>query len=67
MEKKIMINGMMCAHCTAHVEKALGTLEGVASVKADLEGKCATVSGPATDEELKKAVEDAGYQVVSIQ
>ena len=27
MEKKIMINGMMCAHCTAHVEKALGTLE----------------------------------------
>ena len=28
MEKKIMINGMMCAHCTAHVEKALGTLEG---------------------------------------
>ena len=44
MEKKIMINGMMCAHCTAHVEKALGTLEGVASVKADLEGKCATVT-----------------------
>lgn len=28
MEKKIMINGMMCAHCTAHVEKALSTLEG---------------------------------------
>ena len=39
MEKKIMINGMMCAHCTAHVEKALGTLEGVASVKADLGGQ----------------------------
>ena len=69
MEKKIMINGMMCAHCTAHVEKALGTLEGVASVKADLEGKCATVTlaAPVSDQELKDAVTEAGYEVVSIQ
>ena len=69
MEKKIMINGMMCAHCTAHVEKALGTLEGVASVKADLEGKCATVTltGEVSDQSLTDAVTEAGYEVVSIQ
>ena len=69
MEKKIMINGMMCAHCTAHVEKALGTLEGVASVKADLEGKCATVTltGAVSDQSLTDAVTEAGYEVVSIQ
>ena len=66
MEKKIMIEGMMCQHCVAHVTKALTGLPGE-SATVDLEGKCATVSGPATDEELKKAVEDAGYQVVSIQ
>ena len=66
MEKKIMIEGMMCQHCVAHVTKALTGLPGE-SATVDLEGKCATVSGPATDEELKKAVEEAGYQVVSIQ
>ncbi|MCC2258554.1 heavy metal translocating P-type ATPase [Intestinimonas aquisgranensis] len=66
MEKKIMIEGMMCQHCVAHVTKALTGLPGE-SATVDLEGKCATVSGPATDEELKKAAEDAGYQVVSIQ
>ena len=66
MEKKIMIEGMMCQHCVAHVSKALNGLPGE-SATVDLEGKCATVSGPATDEELKKAVEEAGYQVISIQ
>ena len=45
--------------------KALTSLPGE-TANVDLEGKCATVSGPATDEALKKAVEDAGYQVVSI-
>ena len=66
MEKKIMIEGMMCQHCVAHVSKALNGLPGE-SATVDLEGKCATVSGPATDEELRKAVEEAGYQVISIQ
>ena len=65
MEKKIMIEGMMCQNCVKHVAKALTSLPGE-TADVDLEGKCATVSGPATDEELKKAVEDAGYQVVSI-
>ena len=66
MEKKIMIEGMMCQNCVKHVSNALNGLPGE-TASVDLEGKCATVSGPATDEELKKAVEEAGYQVVSIQ
>ena len=69
MEKKIMINGMMCAHCQAHVEKALSALGGVTSAKADLEKKQATVTlaAPVSDQELKDAVTEAGYEVVSIQ
>ena len=69
MEKKIGIEGMMCAHCVAHVEKALTALGGVTAAKADLEGKCATVTlaAPVSDEELKEAVTQAGYEVVSIQ
>ena len=69
MEKKIQIEGMMCQHCVAHVEKALTALGGVSSAKADLDGKCATVtlSAPVSDEELKDAVTSAGYEVVGIQ
>lgn len=69
MEKKIQIEGMMCQHCVAHVEKALTALGGVSSAKADLDGKCATVtlSAPVSDEELRDAVTAAGYEVVGIQ
>lgn len=68
MTKTLNIEGMMCAHCVAHVEKALSALGGVTSAKADLENKCATVtlSGEVPDEALKKAVADAGYTVTAI-
>ena len=69
MKKTIHIDGMMCAHCVAHVEKALSALGGVTSAKADLEKKQATVTlaAPVSDQELKEAVTEAGYEVVSIQ
>ena len=69
MTKTLNIEGMMCAHCVSHVEKALSALEGVASAKADLEDKKATVtlSGEVSDQELKNAVTEAGYEVVSVQ
>ena len=68
MKKTIQIEGMMCNHCTAHVEKALSALPGVASAKADLAGKCATVelSADVSDGALKAAVTDAGYEVTGI-
>ncbi len=67
MEKKMMIEGMSCGHCSARVEKALNALEGV-SAKVDLEAKCAAISteGKVSDEQLKAAVADAGYEVVSL-
>lgn len=39
MKKTVYINGMMCSHCTAHVQKALGALDGVESVEVSLEDK----------------------------
>ena len=66
MERKMVIEGMMCAHCQAHVEKALNSLPGVTAV-VSLADKTATVTGDAAEADLKKAVEEAGYQVVSIQ
>ena len=66
MQKTLTIEGMMCAHCAAHVEKALNALPGVTAV-VDLAAKTAVVSGDAGDEALKKAVADAGYQVTDIR
>ena len=66
MQKTLTIEGMMCAHCAAHVEKALNALPGVSAV-VDLAAKTAVVTGAAGDEALKKAVADAGYQVTDIR
>lgn len=65
MKKILEIEGMMCAHCAGRVEAALNALPGV-SAKVDLAGKRAEVSGPAPDEQLKEAVEKAGYRVTSV-
>ena len=67
MKKTLTIEGMMCAHCAAHAEKALNALDGVGSVTVDLAGKPAVVTGDVSDEALKKAVADAGYQVTDIR
>lgn len=65
--KKVSIEGMMCGHCVAHVEKALKGIEGIGEVKVSLEEKCAEVSGNVSDEDIKKAVTDAGYEVTGIE
>ena len=65
MTKTVSIEGMMCMHCAAHVEKALNALPGVTAT-VDLDGKLATVIGEVSDEALRKAVTDAGYEVTAI-
>lgn len=68
MEKKIIIEGMSCNHCVAHVKEALSGIEGVLSAVVDLEGKYALVNvNNVSDEVLKEAIEDEGYDVVEIK
>ncbi len=66
MTKTMKIEGMMCAHCSGRVEKALNDLPGVTAA-VNLEAGAANVTGDAPDDVLTKAVTDAGYKVVSIQ
>ncbi len=66
MEKKVMIEGMMCQNCVKHATNALNALPGVTAT-VDLESKTATVIGDVTDEAIKKAIADAGYEVTGIQ
>ena len=67
MEKTMMIEGMMCSHCTGRVSKALNDIDGVTAV-VSLEDKNAkiTLSKDVSDDVLIKAVTDAGYEVTSL-
>ena len=69
MKKTMMIEGMMCSHCTGRVQKALEAVDGVESVVMSLEDKSAelTLSGQVEDETLKAAVVEAGYEVTEIR
>lgn len=67
MTKYMVIEGMSCGHCSGRVEKALNALEGV-SATVDLGTKTATINltSEVSEAVLKATVEDAGYEVVSI-
>ncbi len=67
MKKQLSIEGMTCGHCVMHVKNALTGVAGVSSADVDLASKRAVVEGQALDDaQLKAAVADAGYEVVSI-
>ncbi|MBR4870157.1 MAG: heavy metal translocating P-type ATPase, partial [Oscillospiraceae bacterium] len=69
MKKVLVVEGMMCPHCSAHVEKALKGVEGVSEVAVDLEGKKAHVvlSADVADDVLMATVKEAGYTHVSCE
>lgn len=65
MQKKVVIEGMMCQHCRARAEQALNAIPG-ASAAVDLESGTAVVAGDVSDEDIRAAVAGAGYRAVSI-
>ena len=64
METVINVNGMMCPHCKAMVEKVCKAVPGTVDAVVDLQAKNVTVTGDANVEDLKKAIIDAGYEAV---
>lgn len=64
-ETVLKIEGMTCNHCKMAVEKALKGVPGVTAAQVDLAKNQAAVTGTAELSALAKAVEDAGYTVVS--
>ena len=68
MTKTLKIEGMMCGHCEMHTKKALETIDGV--TKADVSHKTGTaivtLEKDISDDILKQAVADQGYQVTDI-
>ena len=64
METVIKVNGMMCVHCKARVEKVCKAVPGTVDAVVDLQAKTVTVTGDADLAALKQAITDADYEVV---
>lgn len=69
MKKELSIEGMMCANCVKHVDKALRGVNGVADAAVSLEEKNAvvTLNNDVSDDVLKAAVTEEGYEVTSVK
>lgn len=55
------VTGMSCAACSARVEKAVSSVDGVSSCSVNLLTNSMGVEGTATSKEIIEAVEKAGY------
>ena len=69
MKKLIHIEGMGCQNCVKHVKEALEGLDGVNSADVSLEKNSAvvTLSKDISDEAIKNAIDEAGYDVTRIE
>lgn len=65
-ETNLIVNGMMCGGCENRVKNAIKNIEGVENVTADHNtGKVIVISDNEVSEEIiKEALEDIGYEVV---
>jgi copper chaperone len=60
------VSGMTCAHCVMSVSEEVSEVAGVTAVDVDLPGGRLTVSGgDISDDAVRAAVSEAGYEVVS--
>lgn len=64
MTTVLKVEGMMCTHCKAMVEKVSKAIPGAEDAVVDLQAKTVTVTGNIDKEGLAKAIIDAGYEVV---
>ncbi len=55
------VEGMHCSHCEAAVCRAVEDVPGVEEAKASASQKRLTITGPAKEEDIRAAVEKAGY------
>jgi copper chaperone CopZ len=60
------VPGISCGHCEAAIEGELDSVDGVTAVVVDIDAKTVAVTGEATEEAVRAAVGEAGYEVASV-
>jgi copper chaperone CopZ len=61
-ETTYTVPGVTCGHCKAAIEGEVGALDGVTSVVVDVDTKRVAVVGTASDEAVRAAIVEAGYE-----
>jgi len=60
------VPGISCGHCQATIEGELAKVAEVEAVDVDLDAKTVAVTGTASDDAVRAAIDDAGYDVVGV-
>lgn len=60
------VPAISCGHCKASIEGEVAKVAGVAAVVVDIDAKTVTVEGEATDEALRAAIDEAGFDVAGV-
>jgi copper chaperone len=60
------VPGISCGHCKAAIEGEVGKVAGVERVEVDVEARTVRVEGAASDESVRGAVDEAGYEVAGL-
>ncbi|KYH25470.1 copper exporting ATPase [Halalkalicoccus paucihalophilus] len=63
MVRTLAVNDMNCTGCEQNVVDALSGLDGVENASADHESDTVAVEGDADEDDLREAIEEAGYTV----
>lgn len=63
----VTVTGMTCGHCVSSVKEEISELPGVTDVRVDLESGRVEIdsTAPLSDEQIRAAVAEAGYEVVA--
>lgn len=64
---KVLIEGMSCDHCVNEIQKVVSKLAGVISVEIRVAEKAIYIEGTPLEEEVKEAILEIGYDVISVE
>lgn len=60
------VPGISCGHCKSAIEGEIAPLPDVYSVTVDIDAKTVLVVGDITEDAVRAAVDEAGYEVIAV-
>jgi copper chaperone CopZ len=67
MTRTYSVPGITCDHCQRAIEAELAEVEGLTRVEVDVVQKEVLVEGEASDEAIRSAIDEAGYEVAGVR
>lgn len=66
MERTYSVPGISCDHCKNAIEGEVSNVAGVDSVNVDVAARTVRVAGDASDDDIRAAIDEAGYEVATV-